>query len=136
MKEANIDQSFNSSQKKDLGRLIKVDMEKMKFILGNDTDFFLEIFDIIISQIPDVIKDLYTSTAESQHEKVAATAHRFKSTINVLGNEYLTELTINIEKMGRTHTDITSLTHAISELDEACDELITHLQDLIQIIKQ
>lgn len=126
---------LNIDQVDEIEKLLAIDINKMQLVLGDDKDFFLEIFEIMQSQIPKVLKGMYEYVDEGDNIKLSSIAHRFKSTVNILGNVYLTTLIKEIESKGKENADNDLLHALVVKLEVACNILEGHIDEVILQLK-
>lgn len=85
----------HAAQLKVNGRVI--DLNSLKELSGNDNDFIKEILSMFNSTASQQVQEMRDALAKDAMDILGASAHKFKSSVSVLGNSQLYELVTSIE---------------------------------------
>ncbi|MDX1671998.1 MAG: Hpt domain-containing protein, partial [Balneolaceae bacterium] len=90
--------------------------------------------EMFLENAPPTLENLKTHESESNWEKLAAEAHKFKPTLSYMGMEDAKDLLIEIEQDAKNESNLESIDARIDELQSYCeqayDELQTELKQL------
>ncbi|MEM6967524.1 MAG: Hpt domain-containing protein [Bacteroidota bacterium] len=111
-------------------------IEKLSKRGKGSTSFMIEMAKIFLSQAPQVLSILAKASTEENHEAIRFEAHKFKSTVNIVGLEKLRVLAAKTEEVyhhGKPEVDTTQLLEDFSsqiktdvKIVEAAIESITN----------
>jgi len=114
---------------------VTLDLSQLKMLSGDDDDFVVEILEMITGSAFDTTGDMKRHLANGDFEDLSAVAHKFKSTVNVLGDDDLTGLLDDIEVTAKTTKDQAALgasikhfTHVITQLVKLINAELTTLR--------
>ena len=113
-----------------------LDFAHLKTLTGDDNDFMIEILELIIEQSPGVLDEMYQQLESGDYPALGATAHKYKSSINILGNANLIKLMKDIEDTTRDSADHTSLNELVNEFEGVCDQLLDILGKEVGSLKE
>lgn len=78
-----------------------LNLARLKEISENDNKFIRDILQIFRINTPEIMDNLASAAASNDHETLRAVAHRYKSSVNILGNpELLKEVKLLEEAAG------------------------------------
>lgn len=83
----------------DNGQLI--DLHNLKDMTGHDNAFTLQLISMFLSTAPDAMQRAQQAFAAAQYDEVHATVHKYKSSLNIMGNPKLSALASTIEQACR-----------------------------------
>ena len=112
-----------------------LDFAHLKTLTGDDNEFMIEILELIIEQSPGVLDEMYQLLESGDYSALGATAHKYKSSINILGNSDLIKLMKDIEDTTRDTADHHSLNELVNEFKGVCDHLLDVLGQEVGSLK-
>ena len=112
-----------------------VDLTQLRNLTGNDRGFMIEILEMIQTQSPETVEQMSSQYQNGELKELSAAAHKFKSSINVLGNPGLIDLMKNIELTALDVGGDTQLDSLMSEFEQVCDQLLGHIQEEVAQLK-
>ncbi|MEO0896135.1 MAG: Hpt domain-containing protein [Bacteroidota bacterium] len=115
---------------------LKLDFEQLRALTGDDPEFMLEILEIIEDQSPEVLSTMKTQLELGEYKNLSATAHKYKSSINILGNLELNRLVKDIELKSKTSDGISDLNGLMSEFEQICGKLLYTIKGEIEALKE
>ncbi len=102
---------------------LPLDFTQLRSLTGDDPEFMIEILEIIHNQSPEVKEELYQKYETGALKDLGAVAHKYKSSINVLGNRELNQLIHRIEVAG-DQGKMEILEPLLLEFQQICDRLL------------
>lgn len=109
--------------------LVKINLDHLKSMTGDDNEFVIEILEMIEEQSPDVITEMFTQLESQDYTSLGATAHKYKSSINILGNAELINLMKDIENTAVDGNDIGTLVELVNQFEEVCNGLLGTIRE-------
>ncbi|MDX2249094.1 MAG: Hpt domain-containing protein [Bacteroidia bacterium] len=110
-------------------KAITINLTHLKSIIGDDNEFVVEILEMIRLQSPEVVSTMEVQLENKDYKALGATAHKYKSSINVLGNPLLSGIIRNIENTATDAADKTLLPDMVQEFRQTCDVLLKEIQN-------
>jgi HPt (histidine-containing phosphotransfer) domain-containing protein len=114
---------------------INIDFSQLRALTGEDNDFMVEILQLIIEQSPVVVDEMFESYERGDLPSLGATAHKYKSSINILGNPELSALVKEIEQTAVDQRETTVLTTLLYRFQNICRDLLEQLTSEIDELK-
>ncbi|MEL6630834.1 MAG: Hpt domain-containing protein [Bacteroidota bacterium] len=115
-----------------------LDFTHLLQLTGEDSEFIIEVLEIIESESPDVLADMQSQLHSKSYKKLSATAHKYKSSINILGSQELDSLVKSIELGAKQSPNHQHLTKLLEDFEFACQSLmrqisqqLTHLRSQV-----
>ena len=112
-----------------------LDFAHLKSLTGEDNEFMIEILELIIEQSPGVLDEMYQQLESKDFVALGATAHKYKSSINILGNTDLINLMKDIEDNACLAPEQESLVDLVNHFRGVCDQLLDALGKEIGSLK-
>ena len=109
-----------------------LDFGHLRSLTGDDNEFMIEILELIVDQSPDVLEEMKGQLQTQAYGPLGATAHKYKSSINILGNPDLIRLMKDIEHISTSSEEKEKLMDLVSEFEEVCDLLLDALKVELQ----
>ena len=110
---------------------ITVDFTGLRAIAGDEDEFVLEILSMIQEESPSVMDKMSELVALQAFPELAKTAHKFKSSVNVLGSSQINTLLKNIELSAADTPDVGELGAMVREIQSYCDLLLDKIGEEI-----
>lgn len=126
-------QSSSSSQSQSPS--VVVDFAYIKEVTGDDQEFIIEILDMILEQSPDVVAEMYTCLEMHEFVALSSTAHKYKSSINILGNKVLNDLLRRLENTAKSDADYEQLKSCVVEFEQVWNDLSIQLSEELTQLK-
>lgn len=116
---------------------IELSFEKLEMLAGEEPEFMIEILEMIVDESPEVRAKMDAQFTASQHQELASTAHKFKSSVNVLGHPVMDQLLKDIENTasGRLPSESENLSDLMNQFQQACDVILDQIQLKLQELK-
>ena len=112
-----------------------LDLSQLRMLSGDDDEFTIDILESIQEESPETISSMQSLLTENKMEKLGATAHRFKSTVNVLGNARINGLLKDIENTAIDSGNVENLSGMMTEFQQLCDQMLQSIQTELDRIK-
>ncbi len=100
-----------------------INLDQLKSLTGGDSAFMIEILELIEKQSPHTLASMSQSFASQDYSALGAAAHKYKSSINFLGNPDLIKLMKDIEWEATENEDHVELPALLEEFETICTEL-------------
>ena len=110
---------------------LQVDFDALRAIAGDEDEFVLEILSMIQEESPGVMNKMSELMALQAFPELAKTAHKFKSSVNVLGSSQINSLLKNIELSASDTPDVVMLGSMVREIQSYCDLLLDKIGEEI-----
>jgi len=104
-----------------------LDFGHLRSLTGDDNEFMIEILELIIEQSPGVLEEMQTQLTSHDFKTLGATAHKYKSSINILGNPELIRLMKDLEDTATGTQEEEKLNELVSEFEQVCNHLLNAL---------
>lgn len=104
------------------------DLDVLGSMTGYDDRFMQQLIDMFLSSAPDTIAQSQEALQEGDKETVRAVVHKYKSSLNILGNSKLPALAAEIEQMARDDADTESIAEKLKQLAAATDAIMDELR--------
>ncbi len=105
-----------------------IDLAPLKTLSGNDPEFIREILEMISLQSPQLVEKINEEYSNESFYEMSRTAHKYKSSLQILGNSDLTNMAQEIEYLAATGHTTERLVELLDQMNNVCDQLL----DLIQ----
>lgn len=112
-------------------KVIQFDLEHLRMITGEDHEFMIEIMEMIQAESPDVLDEIKGYFERGEFESLAKSAHKYKSSINILGNAEMIQLMKEMEIRSAGATDAAEILPMIGQLEEQVAGLLQWLHGAI-----
>lgn len=112
-----------------------LDFEHLRSLTGEDNEFMIEILELIVEQSPDVLTEMHTQLDAQDFESLGATAHKYKSSINILGNQKLMGLMKDLEDTATGNQELQKLTDLVQEFEQVCNLMLTELNNELNVLQ-
>ena len=96
-------------------------------LIGEDSEFIIEVLEIIESETPDTLEEMKLHLQKKNYSRLSGTAHKYKSSINVLGSQELIALVKNIELKAKNHPEHKELENLMQDFEFACKSLMDQI---------
>lgn len=110
---------------------LQVDFSSLRTLAGDEDEFVLEILSMIQEESPEVMSKMSEQMALQAFPELAKTAHKFKSSVNVLGSSQINALLKNIELSASETPDPVELGGMVREIQSYCDLLLDQIGEEI-----
>lgn len=109
--------------------LLVIDLAPLKTLSGNDPDFMKEILQMISLQSPQLLEKINQEYAAEDFKAMSQTAHKYKSSLQILGNPGLIKMAQEIEDLASAGHHSERLTSHIEIFNQICDQLLDIIQE-------
>ncbi|MEM7370511.1 MAG: Hpt domain-containing protein [Bacteroidota bacterium] len=116
---------------------IEVNFDKLEMLAGEEPEFMIEILEMIVEESPEVRSKMDSCFSSSSHDELASTAHKFKSSVNVLGHPVIDKLLKDIENTasGKLPSETESLSDLMDQFHQTCDVILEQIQQKLEDLK-
>lgn len=114
---------------------IVLDFNQLKMLSGDDNEFMIEILEMIADQSPSIVSQMNQLYEEAEFVSLGSTAHLFKSTVTILGNEEINGLLKDIENTATQAQDAEALLPMMNRFREMTNSIIEQVQTELSSIK-
>lgn len=115
--------------------VFSLDLSQLKTLTGDDTEFIIEILEMIMDQSPEVLSKMESEFETSDFSSLGATAHKYKSSINVLGDSQLIQLMTDIELTTKDADQKEALFPLMSRFKDVCNAILDQVSSELQELK-
>lgn len=112
-----------------------LDFEHLRSLTGDDNEFMIEILELIVEQSPDVVTDMHTQLQAQDYTSLGATAHKYKSSINILGNQKLMGLMKDLEDIATGSQETQQLVDLVGEFEQVCNLMLKELNNELTVLQ-
>lgn len=114
-----------------------VSFEKLEVLAGDEPEFMIEILEMILEESPGIQLKMNALYESQDHDVLASTAHKFKSSVNVLGNPVMDKLLKDIENTasGKIDQGTEQLPDLMTSFQEVCDSILDQIQVKLNELK-
>ena len=116
-------------------KVIQFDLEHLRMITGDDADFMIEIMEMIQAESPEVVRDIKAYFERREFDPLAKAAHKYKSSINILGNTEMIHLMKEMELCSIAAEDPSAIEPMIGQLEEQVAGMLRWLQGALQELR-
>lgn len=112
-------------------------LDYLKELSGGDLTFIAEILEMFIHDAPQAVAQSFRHLEQKNYEMLRITVHKLKSSVQVVGGNYLTALICEIEKAAAAKVDKPDMfAQMLSTLDSGIKSMVQHLSGELNAIKQ
>ena len=105
-----------------------LDFEQLRMLSGDDDEFMIEILEMIIDQSPTVMQKMDELFNQGEFKTLGATAHQYKSTVTILGNENINTLLKDIENTAVQQEDAATLLPMMETFRLNCNDILAQVE--------
>lgn len=109
-------------------KCLSLDFDRLRALTGDDDEFVMEIIEIIIEQTPPLLEEFNQLLNNQDFNAFGAAAHKYKSSINILGNQNLIDLMKYMEIESADKENLEEMTRLLAIFDGVSKGLVTILQ--------
>lgn len=106
------------------GKMAQIDLQNLKMLTGEDPGFMLEILQMVLDQSPAAVSEMKDKLSRADYRGLSASAHKYKSSIQILGSPEFSALVRNIEQNAEAAQEYETLQQLISRLEAVADETL------------
>ncbi|MEZ4829501.1 MAG: Hpt domain-containing protein [Bacteroidia bacterium] len=114
---------------------LTLNLTHLRSITGDDNGFVIEILQMIQEQSPEVISNMEVFLEKGDYKALGAVAHKYKSSINVLGNPVLSGMVKEIEQIAIENPDKGQLPDLVHTFRETCDNLLEVIKAELNLLR-
>ncbi|TAE50545.1 MAG: Hpt domain-containing protein [Bacteroidetes bacterium] len=114
---------------------MQIDLSQLRTLTGDDNEFMIEILELILEQSPVVVEDMKRMLSQGDYPALGATAHKYKSSINILGNPDLNQLMRVIENTARDSEQKDILPDAVREFESYASEMLDLIRTEVDLLR-
>lgn len=112
-------------------------LDYLKELSGGDLTFIAEILEMFIHDAPQAVAQSFEHLEKKNFEMLRITVHKLKSSVQVVGGNYLTALICEIESAAAAKIDKPDMfAQMLSTLDSGIRQMVQHLNGELKEIKQ
>ncbi len=112
-----------------------LDFTPLQTLTGDDNEFMIEILELIVEQSPDVLTAMQEQLNQNDFASLSSTAHKYKSSINILGNVELLNIVHALESKAIAQPPKEELVGLVTDFEQMCDQLLTAIQAKLADLK-
>jgi HPt (histidine-containing phosphotransfer) domain-containing protein len=112
-----------------------IDLSQLKTLTGGDNAFLIEVLELIERQSPSALAQMHASYQTGDYQTLKAAAHKYKSSVNFLGNAELVGLIKQIEHQAGLPGQNEELRQLLTQLQAIYDELLLHIEQELSRLK-
>ena len=101
-----------------MNKTFQAGLQNLRQLSNNDEAFVDEMLEIFQRTTPKTLKKMRMAFEEMDHEQLADGAHKLKSSLQVMGDDSLKELTKKLEHGGRHSESWETLSHYFEQLEK------------------
>ena len=105
-----------------------LDLSQLRMLSGDDDEFTIDILESIQEESPEAITSMEQFLKDQNLSQLGAIAHRFKSTVNVLGNSNMNGLLKDIENTAVDEGNVEKLQDMMQDFQQLCDLMLESIQ--------
>jgi len=106
---------------------LKIDLNQLKELSGNDADFMVEIIELILENAPAAASSMKELLAAADFDTLSKVAHKLKSTLNILGDQDLLQVIDWLEHTCQEKPASNEISGMVSYIDKYIESLVTFL---------
>lgn len=115
----------------------KPKLDYLKELSGGDLTFIAEILEMFINDAPLAVAQSFGHLEQKNYEMLRITVHKLKSSVQVVGGNYLTALICEIECAAAAKVDKPDMfAQMLSTLDSSIRNMVQHLSGELKEIRQ
>ncbi|MEL6192303.1 MAG: Hpt domain-containing protein [Bacteroidota bacterium] len=114
------------------GKVLDIQYDQLEELTGSDPEFMVEILEMIVEQTPEVLEEMDTLLQAASFADLSGKAHKYKSTINILGGNALTDVTKDLEIQAKQNPTVENLTPLIADFKSLCTDMLRQLRIKLQ----
>ncbi|MEM7511224.1 MAG: Hpt domain-containing protein [Bacteroidota bacterium] len=114
------------------GKVLDIQYDQLEELTGSDPEFMVEILEMIVEQTPEVLEEMDTLLQSASFADLSGKAHKYKSTINILGGNALTDVTKDLEIQAKQNPTVENLTPLIADFKSLCTDMLRQLRIKLQ----
>ncbi|MEL6672293.1 MAG: Hpt domain-containing protein [Bacteroidota bacterium] len=112
-----------------------LDFTHLQSLTGDDNEFMIEILELIVEQSPDVLSDMQDQLAQDNYAALGSTAHKYKSSINILGNVELLSMMNQLEIKSHHQGPREELSSLVASFEKICDQMLFAIKNKLSDLK-
>lgn len=114
---------------------ITLDFDQLKMLSGDDDEFMIEILEMIVDQSPQIIAQMNQLYAAAEFITLGSTAHLYKSTVTILGNQEINGLLKEIENTANQTPDPDQLFPLMEQFRMVSNAILTQVEEELNTLK-
>jgi len=114
----------NSTEHFSLNRLIK--------LANGDRAFIRDMISLFLEKAPITLDEINNSFKAGDLKNLEAKVHKLKSSIQIIGNDYLHQLVIDIEDKAKSVVNTTAIANQILSLNDQMNLLFAFLKNKLK----
>lgn len=104
------------------------DMEHLKMMCHNDSDFMKEIIEVFLESTPKNIEEMYESLNTSNYSQLKKDAHKIKSSVSFIGLKSAIPLLKELESLSLEHSDNQIIKEKLNDFENMVSTTIDFLK--------
>lgn len=114
---------------------LNLDFSQLEMLTDGDPEFMIEILEMIVEQSPEVRDQMNALLDDKAYNELSAAAHKYKSSITILGDTSIAQLIKDIETYSSREPDLETLPALVKEFEGICDLFLAEIQTELDRIK-
>lgn len=112
-----------------------IDLSVLQNMTGHDDEFTIQLIGMFLSSAPDAMDRAQQAILDNQLDDVIAIVHKYKSSLNIMGNPKLPALASEIEKACREGEPVDAIQYKLTILQELTELVMQSLKDELEVLK-
>ncbi|MDP5171251.1 MAG: Hpt domain-containing protein [Bacteroidia bacterium] len=109
--------------------LLVIDLAPLRSLSGDDTEFVKEILEMISIQSPQLLDKINEEYAREEYQAMSKTVHKYKSSLQILGNQSLISMVQEMEDLSSTGHTTPRLASLLDTFNSICDQLLDIIRE-------
>lgn len=104
--------------------LLVIDLAPLRTLSGDDPAFMKDILEMISVQSPQLLEKINQEFQQADYKAMSQSAHKYKSSLQILGNPGLISMAQEIEDLASTGSPSDRLSSLVDTFNSICDQLL------------
>lgn len=115
---------------------LNLDFSQLEMLTDGEPEFMIEILEMILEQSPEVRDQMNQLLANQAYNELGAAAHKYKSSITILGDTSISQLVKDIENYSSREPNLDALPELIRSFEKICDVFLDQIKAELNRIKE
>ena len=111
-----------------------VNLEYLELMTEGDEEMQKEMLGMLMVEFENEIPKMKISNMAEDWVELGNLSHKFKSTLNFVGNELMTEANEHVEKISKSRVNTGKITDLIDILEDLSSKVVVELRDAYETI--
>lgn len=113
---------------------LTLDLAPLRTLSGGDSLFMQEVLGMILTQSPSMQERMEALLAEQDLQELSRAAHKYKSSLQILGNAEIIDMVQRIEHLAAAGTFTPKLQELIEDFDMVTEQLLDIIQEELLLL--